>query len=258
MEMNIIRKQVQIVHPEKVFNYLPNLTDNTLAPLFGLSVDEYKKIKESFLTEVTTAANTLLSCESFKSDIIKLPFVDQDTVLVLGESNTDDFQSWFEILKAVITQSRSGGQIKFINAAVSGQTTTMALRSLTANLSVKPTWVICMLGMNDALRIGGVNGKTVVSLDETKRNLDFIHQLSKKVLNLNWVWITPYEVDEQKQDTNQWFSRLQLKWFNADLTGIRDHLVAKNDIVVDLQNSFKGSEDEMLMDDGVHASYWDM
>jgi acyl-CoA thioesterase-1 len=255
MEKSLIEKQVQIVHPEKVFHYLPNLTDNTLAPLFGLSPDEYRSTKALFTTRVAHAVERLLSDEDFKMLIDQLPFHQDDVVLVLGESNTDDYQSWFEILKGIVAKTASGKNIKMINAAISGQTTTMALRNLTTNLQARPTWIFCMLGMNDALRIGGKNGKTVVSIDETKKNLDFIYMLSQQIRDPQWAWISPYPVDEVRQDQNRWFAQLNLKWYNEDLMEIHQHLTSKEGVVVDLKEKFvHGEQKDLLMEDGVHAS----
>jgi acyl-CoA thioesterase-1 len=255
MEEAVIQKQVQIVHPEKVFYYLPNLTDNTLAPLFGLSPEEYRSTKALFTTRVTQAVETLLSEADFKMLAGRLPFRQNDVVLVLGESNTDDYQSWFEILKSIVAKTAPEKNIRMINAAISGQTTTVALRNLTANLQVKPTWVFCMLGMNDALRIGGKNGRTVVSIDETKKNLDFIYTLSRQIHDPQWTWISPYTVDEVRQDENKWFAQLKLKWYNEDLMEIHEHLASKDGIVVDLKERFtNGDQKKLLMEDGVHAS----
>jgi acyl-CoA thioesterase-1 len=255
MEKTLIQKQVQIVHPEKVFYYLPNLTDNTLAPLFGLSPDEYRSTKAVFTSRIAQAVEALLSEEHFRILVDRLPFLQNEVVMVLGESNTDDYQSWFEILKGIVAKTVPEKDIKMINAAISGQTTTMALRNLTTNLQAKPAWIFCMLGMNDALRIGGKSGKTVVSIEETQRNLDFIYGLSKQTCDPQWAWITPYSVNELRQDQNKWFAQLKLKWYNEDLMEIHRHLASKDGVVVDLKESFlNGDEKELLMDDGVHAS----
>jgi acyl-CoA thioesterase-1 len=255
MEKSLIQKQVQIVHPEKVFYYLPNLTDSTLAALFGLSPDEYRSTKALFTTRVDHAVERLLSDADFKMLAEQLPFGQGDVVLVLGESNTDDYQSWFEILKGIVVKTAPEKNIRMINAAISGQTTTMALRNLTTNLQARPTWIFCMLGMNDALRIGGKNGKTVVSIDETKKNLDFIYAMSKEIHDPQWAWISPYPVDEVRQDQNKWFAQLNLKWYNEDLMEIHQHLASKDGVVVDLKEKFtNGDHKALLMEDGVHAS----
>lgn len=254
MENAIIQKQVQVIHPEKVFYYLPNLTDTTLAPLYGLTVEEYKSTKSLFVKRVAAAVEQLMADQEFKKRVAKLPFKDDDVIVVLGESNTDDYQSWFEILKTIVAIAVPEKNIRMINSAISGQTTTMALRNLTTNLQQRPTWIFCMLGMNDALRIGGKNGKTLVSTDETKRNLDFMYNLTKQIGNPQWVWITPYTVDEEKQDENKWFQQLQLKWHNQDMHEIHNYLLSKEDAVVDLKKRFTDSHENLLMDDGVHAS----
>lgn len=254
MEKAVIQKQVQVIHPEKIYYYLPNLTDATLAPLFGLSTKEYKSTKALFATRVAEAAERLMTDHSFRDLCVKLPFKKNDIVVVLGESNTDDYQSWFEILKTIVTLNAPEKNIRMINSAISGQTTTMALRNLTTNLQVKPSWVFCMLGMNDTLRIGGKNSKTAVSLEETKRNLDFMYNLTKQVSNPQWVWMTPYTIDELKQNQNQWFKQLQLKWHNEDLNEIAEYLLSKKDTVVDLRKLFTNNDEKLLMEDGIHAS----
>ena len=254
MEKAIIQKQVQIVHPEKVYPYLPNITDNTLAPLFGLTTEEYRSTKALFASRAKAAGELLLADPDFSKTVERLPFKNDDVILVLGESNTDDYQSWFEIMKCIIKAS-SPANIQMINAAVSGQTTSMALRNLTTHLQVKPTWVICMLGMNDALRIGGEDGKTVVSFEETCQNLDFMRQLAKQICNPQWIWITPYTVDEKRQDENKWFQGMRLKWNNRDLVPIHQYMLTKNDSVIDVKKIFEHEDlRQLLMEDGVHAS----
>ncbi|WP_188316852.1 SGNH/GDSL hydrolase family protein [Solihabitans fulvus] len=73
-------------------------------------------------------------------------------MVAIGESTTDDLQSWLEILRQLLALRRGGDGITVVNAAVAGQTTTEALRAMGTTLETRPDWILCMIGTNDARR----------------------------------------------------------------------------------------------------------
>ncbi|WP_420149250.1 SGNH/GDSL hydrolase family protein [Spirosoma sp.] len=206
----LTRKQLQLIHPEKLYQYLPNVNDQTLGALFGLSEADYRATKAHFSNQIQEVLKELLADPSMSAQAYRLPFQDNDVVLALGESHTDDALSWFNILQTLVEQISPEKHIRFLNMAVSGHTTTAALRQFTSHLLYKPTWIFCMLGVNDSLRIGINPGKTLVSRSETQRNLVYMRQLAAQANVGHWVWLTPTPIIEAAQSNNHWFRQMQL------------------------------------------------
>lgn len=252
----IIRKQVQLVHPQKVYGYLQGFTEDKLAGLFGIPSDEYNAIKNEFSKQVLKSCEELCSDPNFLHRLRSIPFRENEIIMALGESTTDDLLSWFMLLQKCIGHALPEKNIRFHNAAISGQTTSMALRKLTADLQAKPTLIICMLGMNDTLQIGGRFHKTLVDFKESVANLEIIRNIARDSCQPDWLWITPYTIDEQKQDNNYWFKQMQFRWLNKNIQPLIEHMAGQQtDSVLNLQKEFEPyKQDVYLTEDGIHLS----
>jgi lysophospholipase L1-like esterase len=123
----------------------------------------------------------------------------------------------------------------------------------------KPAWILCLAGTNDARLHGQFPTKTLVSLDETAKNLDMLRHFGATQCPAQWLWITPATVIEE-QIANDWFlSPFELRWRNQDLSAIAGAVTAAaelgGDPVVNLQDVFGLPADPaLLLPDGLHPS----
>lgn len=251
----MIAGQVQFIHPEKVFFYLPGMDEGAVARLYGLSADDYRAIRSHFDTAARRAAVDLLADPGFAARVDRLPFRAQATLAGIGDSFTDDLQSWLEILRHVLALRRPQAELQVVNAAVSARSTTDVLHYLMPTLGLRPDWIFCLVGGNDARRIGPDPAKTLVGIAETAANLDALRQLAAAQTEAEWVWITPATVDEGRIAAFPGFQQGQSMWRNADLLAIGDEIRSRPEPVVDLQSRFGNPPaPDLLGPDGLHPS----
>ena len=113
----------------------------------------------------------------------QLPFEKDDTIVAFGDSSTDDLQGWFEIFKHLLEITVEGADYKFVNAGLSYNTTSEALRRMNRDvLSHEPDWVIVNLGTFDAIRPSFFHNRTLIPLSETWENLSTIEEAFAKIL----------------------------------------------------------------------------
>jgi acyl-CoA thioesterase-1 len=240
----------QFFHPEKSY---PLLDDAALAATQGTPVEMYRQITAELAAGVKRAAEELLSDAGFAARVDRLPFAAGQTVVGLGDSITDDSQSWLELLRHLLAIRRPQDNITVVNAGISGDTTTQVIRRFLQFYYEKPAWFICMIGTNDATLHGDDPLGTVVSAQETERNLRLLRNYAAPT-GAQWVWITPYTVIPE-QMTSHWFlGTLKLEIHNDDLAKVIEAVRRQPDPVVDLPKALGGLKPEYLMDDGLHPS----
>lgn len=246
---------VQYQHPEKTYGYLPGMDEATIAAILGMDVATHRAIKERFDATARAAARELLAEPGVADRVDRLPFRPGETVIALGDSFTDDLQSWFEILRHLVNERRPADAIRFINAGISAYTTAMSLRQAVPLLARRPGWVICCLGGNDAARIGPAPNKTLVSLTETAANLEALRRLAAALTDARWVWMTPPTLVEERIDAFPPFRQGQSSWRNADIVAIADAIRRFPEPVVDLVATFGLPADPSLQGpDGLHPT----
>jgi lysophospholipase L1-like esterase len=92
---------IQFIHPEKT-NVGPTgatFDDHAIAAYFGTDVETYRAIKTGYTVAARCAAVELLAEPDFTARVDRLPFAPGSTIVGLGDSITDDYQSWLEILR---------------------------------------------------------------------------------------------------------------------------------------------------------------
>jgi lysophospholipase L1-like esterase len=270
MNTQMIERLIRFQHPEKVLGYLGRLDDERIAALFGLDLSAYQQLRQRHEKQARSAAADLLDDSEFARKVDRLPFAPGQRVVAIGESTTDDLLSWFEILRHLLDLRRPFDGITLTNAAVSGHTSTQALTTLPGLSFQRPDWVLCMLGGNDAQRLGSTDGPTLVSLAETERNLRSLHALALRALALRalalhalakprtaagWVWLTPTPVDEARVAAYQPFQRAGLTWANRDIDAIGQILNAQPDVTLDTRPVIaRQTAADPHLDDGLHLS----
>jgi len=255
MQDDMIRNLVRFTHPEKTYGYLPGMGEATLAALFGLDEADYRDARRRFDQNACTAARELLEEPGVAGRVDRLPFRSGETVVGVGDSFTDDLQSWLEIVRHLLELRRLHDEIRTVNAGISAQTSAMALRRFVPLVSQGPDWVVCFLGGNDAARIGPEPNKPQVSPEETVKNLEEMRRLAAVLSDARWVWITPPTFDEERAAAYPPFRMGQSHWRNEDVLAIGDFVRGQKEPVVDIQAVFGIPVDpELQGPDGVHPS----
>ncbi len=244
--------QLQYVHLEKLYGYLPGLAES-LPAIFGVSPPEYAAIRDRFDALTLSAAEQLLADDEFADRVSRLPFARGARILAIGDSITDDLQSWAEILRHVHAAARPDDDLTVVNAGLSAHTTAMILRRWPSLLHPAPDWIICGLGGNDVTRIAG--GKPQVTLAESIENLRELRRIAAERSTAQWIWLTPVPVDEERAATNPAFKYGASTWRNSDITVLADAIRAFDEPVVDLVDVFGiPAHPELQGPDGIHPS----
>ena len=244
--------QLQYMHLEKLYGYLPGLADS-LPAIFGVSPEEYAAIRAQFDTQARTAAEELLAQPAFAKRLTRLTFLPGSRILAVGDCITDDLRSWAEILRHVLAIARPDDDLTVINAGLSAHTTAMILRRWPSLLHPAPDWIVCGLGGNDVTRIAG--GKPQVTLAESLENLRELRRIAAERTTAHWVWVTPVPVDEERAATNAAFRYGASSWRNTDIVALADRIRTFDEPVVDLVEDFGvPAHPDLQGPDGVHPS----
>lgn len=258
MESNVnpqLVKLVQSQHPEKLLPFARNMEEQTLAAIYGMDTDTYRSIKHQLTQQVQNVASEMLEDMAFAGKVDRLPFQAGQTVIAIGESTTDDLLSWFELLRQLVGLRRPSDGIRFINEGISGNTTAQVLGRMSGITAKEPDWILCMIGGNDAMRIGPEPAKTQVSAEETAKNLAAIRHVAASRTKAGWVWLIPPSFDEERAAAYPYFQFGQLSWRNEDITRIGDIIRGLPDKVVDTQAKFTMPAAQLLIGpDGVHPT----
>jgi acyl-CoA thioesterase-1 len=253
------RYVLQFQHKEKVLGQIPGVNDATIAALWGIDAATYRQTRDRFAARAARAARDLLRDPEFAARIDWLPFRPGETVVGLGDSITDDDQSWLGILGCALAQRRPQDEITILNEGISGDTTAQMISRFLDVVLDEPDWIVCFAGTNDARLHGQCPLKTLVSVEETVKNLEMLRHFGTTQTSARWVWITPATVIE-KQIANDWFlSAFEMQWRNEDLAAtaaaVTEAANAHHDPVVDLQAVFGIPADrKLLLPDGLHPS----
>ena len=254
MNSEMIASWVRYTHLEKLYGYLPGMVESVPA-VFGLDPAAYAELTGSFNEQARKAAEKLLADPSFAARVSELPFHAGQTVLAVGDSVTDDLQSWAEILAHLLAICRPDDGIRVVNGGLSAHTTTMVLRRWPATLAQRPDWVLCCLGGNDVTRVGPEPTRTQVALAESVANLRDLRRIAAARTDASWVWLTPVPVHEERVAAYRPFRFGESTWRNADVTALAAAIAEFPDPVVDLIPVFGVPADSELQGpDGVHPS----
>jgi acyl-CoA thioesterase-1 len=246
---------LQFEHLEKRLEGMPGATDENIAALFGLDVEAYRSIRGRYASRARQAAQELIAEPAFAALVDRLPFRAGDVVVGLGDSITDDDQSWLEIMRALLESRRGEDSIRVVNAGVSGDTTAQMIARFLDVIVEDPDWIICMPGTNDARLHGAFPTKVLVSIEETARNLDMLRHMAATQTQARWIWMTPVTVIEAQIADHWMLSGFELGWRNSDLLAVGDVIDRRPEPVVDLRKAFGRPPDaKFLLPDGLHPS----
>ena len=253
-----LEESMQYHHPEKTLVDLPGgqeIADELLAPFFGTDVRTYREIKGAFTERARRCARDLLQDTRFARLVDRMSFEPGSTVVGLGDSITDDSQSWLEILRNLLNERRPADGIELVNAGISGDTTSGLLGRFLGILESDPAWIFILIGTNDAAFIRNPRTKPLVSSEETGKNLRALRDLAATLSEARLVWMTPPPAIEARVAEGS--SPSEPTWRNANLAEVARLVreVAGEDPLVDLWEAFGDPpKPELLLPDGLHPS----
>jgi lysophospholipase L1-like esterase len=245
---------IQYTHLDKLYGYLPGMA-GALPAIFGLSPEGYAEVTARFDANARSAAQRLLADDRFAARVGALPFGTGQSVLAIGDSVTDDLQSWAEVLRHLLDLRRPGHGMQVVNGGLSAHTTAMVLRRWPATLAQQPDWILCLLGGNDVTRVGPAPAKPQLSLSESVANLRELRRIAAAHTSASWVWITPAPVHEERIASFPPFLQGESTWRNADVLALAEAIRGFDEPVVDLTRAFGvPPREEVQGPDGVHPS----
>lgn len=246
---------LQFLNIEKQYPLLPGIKNSdSLAGLMGLDTREFLKLRMMFSQNAKEAALELLKEDDITDWIDQLPFENNDTIIALGDSATDDLQGWFNIFCEILNITTPEADFTFVNAGIANNTTSEALRRLQRDvLNYEPDWVIINLGIFDAIRPYFTPGRTLLPLSETWENLSTIEDAVKTVTENPPIWISPQPI------ISGLLSEMELFDFDIDekdLSQIRQILLGKSGYIVDPLGKRMGNPPEAwyYLSDGINPS----
>lgn len=254
-ERSIIEQYfIPYFHIAKRFPLLPGKKDKNLeAALFGLSVDELDSNRQNLFANAKQASLELLKDDAFVEYLDKLPFDGFETIVGVGDSNTEDDQGWFSIFANVLDLYVDNADFNFINAGLSENSTTDVLRRFDRDVLIhEPDWVIINVGLFDAQRLNIIPNRTLLPLSESWENLNSIQELLSESVSNSTVWITPGHIIPELVDNHALYDfSFDLK----DLMQINELISGKNGIIIDPQGSRMGKPDawNFLSDGLLHS-----
>lgn len=200
------------------------------------------------------AAALLLQNDDLARSVDRLPFAAGDVVVGLGDSITASSRSWLELLRCLLAARRPGDKIQVVNAGVSGDTTVHIASRFAAATSLRPAWIICMMGTNDARRHGAAAPKQLVDPTETARNAAALRHIAAVETPARWIWLTPPPVvapDRVRRPAP--LNGVQFR--PEDVAEAAKAIRGQPDPVVDLDDVFGRPPDPSLYeDDSVHPN----
>lgn len=246
---------IQLTHPEKVLAQFPGINDAIIASMFGIDVATYNEIRRGFQARVRQAAEELLADADFAALVDRLPFAPGAKVVGFGSSTTDDLQSWLEILRAVFALRRPQDGVRFVNAGVSGDTSTHEIARFSAVVNERPDWIICHISSNDGRRYGASPTKPLVSPEETEKNLVMLRHFAASQTSAKWIWMTPTSLIEEKIAAFPFFQLGQIMFYNEDSARVAEAVLKQPDPAVNLWELFgQPADSELVSWDGLHPS----
>jgi lysophospholipase L1-like esterase len=225
------------------------------AGLFGITEDELTKYRSNYDENAKEAALEVLKDDEIVDCLDKMPIDGEETIVAFGDSNTEDSQGWFTILKHVLEISTEQSNFKFINAGVSYNTTAEALRRIDRDVVIhEPDWVIIALGTFDAQRLNIAPERTLLPLSETWENIETIQFVLESRVENPLVWITPAPVINEMLEENLLYDfTIQ----ERDLAQVQELVAGKSGAIIDPRSKRMGGQKPQAwnyLPDGLHHS----
>lgn len=247
---------IPFFHVEKRVPLFPGkMNKEAEAALFGISEQELNTFRENLQENARQAALEILKDDDIVDCLDKIPMDGEETIVAFGDSITEDAQGWFTILKHVLEISTESADFNFINAGVSYNTTSEALRRIDRDVIIhEPDWVIVALGTFDAQRLNISPQRTLLPLSETWENIETIQSILDERVSNPVVWVTPAPVIVEMLNENPLYDfTIEPK----DLGQVQELISGKQGAIIDSTARRMGQEGPQAwnyLPDGLHHS----
>lgn len=255
-EKNIIEQFiVPFFHFQKRFPLMPGKNEENIeAKILGINNEDLKSARIKAQNNAKKAALELLKEEKIIEIIDNLPFDGNETIIGFGDSTTEDDQGWFQILKEILEITIDNAQFNFINAGISGNTTSEALRRVDRDILLhEPEWVIINLGTFDLQRLNIAQHRTLLPLSETWENLNSIQEVLTDNISNEIVWITPTPIISELIEAHPFYEFIIE---NKEVNQLLDIIAGKKGLIVDPQGKRMGKKPDPwnYISDGLNHS----
>ena len=242
-------------HLEKRFPLMPGKNEKNIeAKILGINNEDLKSARAKAQNNAKKAALELLKEKDIIELTQKLPFDGNETIIGFGDSTTEDDQGWFQIFKEILEITIDNAQFNFINAGISRNTTSDALRRVDRDILLhEPDWVIINLGIYDLQRLNIVQHRTLLPLSETWENLNSIQEVLTDNISNEIVWITPTPIISELIETHPFYEFIIE---NKEVNQLIDIIAGKKGVIIDPQGKRMGKAPDPwnFVSDGLNHS----
>jgi lysophospholipase L1-like esterase len=237
-----------------VYPHLGALDEHVLAAMLGCEPGRLREIRSGLSSALDLALDELFEDESFVQSVKRLPFGPADVVVAVGDSITADALSWAEMLARALPRAGLAATA-VINAGVSSYTSSDLIANFGSILSANPSYVIAMIGTNDARRHGPGTSARMTSAQETDRHLRLYVKMVRNLARAHLVLVTPPPIDEDRVARHATFAERYVSWRLREVGQVAEVVRGQQSSVVDVHNAFVGPElGTYLTADGIHPS----
>jgi acyl-CoA thioesterase-1 len=242
-----VERMIRYRNLERALEWLPEPSDEQLATLLHVDAAQYRRVCECLEQQARRAARELLEEPAVAENVDRLPLSRGARILGVGDSMMADRLSFLEILRHALSLRRPRDGIEVSNQAVSGDRS-CDLLARAGLLARTADWTLCLVGTNDAMRIGRRVPATVVSFQESVRNLAALRRELGSAPGARWTWIAPPPIDPPAAEDTGGVADASLHFRPQDVEALRQHLRGLSpSVVIDA-----GPDD--LEADGLHPS----
>lgn len=246
---------IPFYHLEKRYPLFPGKNSRSIeSQLFNLTESEFALVRQNSKHNAKQAAIEILKDDAITDLIDKLPFDGTETIVGLGDSITEDDQGWFNILMELLEISTDNARFNFINAGITGNTTSDALRRIDRDVLLhEPDWVFVNIGLQDVQRLNITPDRTLHPLSETWENLNSIQDVLSEYLTNDIVWISPTLVVPELIKAHP---LNEFTMDNSDVIQLIEIASGKRGLVIDPQSKRMGEAPDAwnYLSDGINHS----
>jgi lysophospholipase L1-like esterase len=228
------------------------------AAMLGVSEAQFTAYVATAAERVRRTAEELLADSHVADGIDRLPVPRGGALMTIGDSITTYRYGYAELLRALVQLRRPRDEIRFINVAQSGYTSTHGLENTYSQfLAQQPDLVFVKFGVNDCKHFGSPSAKTLVSAEEYRANVAGMVQAFSDDTSARLALITPTPVVEEIVNRSPEYQAMRMTWDNKDIQACAEvvrQLAGEHHLpLVDLAAVFGAQPDPALyLADGLH------
>jgi lysophospholipase L1-like esterase len=219
----------------------------SIARVYGIKRKELKSVEERFQRNIVNLSDSL------KKKISPKPSGADYSIAAIGDSITSDRESWVKILENYWDDT---GGPSIIDCSISGDTTyDLINRFYSTILNESFQWAVLFIGTNDSREREDDAHIPNISVDEYKRNMNYIMQslIKRKVhiINVTIPYVDNRRIKSYFPDTNWCYDRKRIDKTNDF---IRELSKKFGTHMADLAQALAKFKGELLERDGVHLN----